>query len=628
MASYIFDIEANELLIKATKCWIIAVQDIETGHMQYWLEGELGWREVFNEADMLIGHNILSYDLPLLKKLFNYDLPDTVKVRDTLIMSQVLDYMRFGYDGHSLAVWGQALEFPKGEFSDFSKYSEEMLDYCLQDIRVNKKVYEVLLEEFNKFKEISPLITTHLMAEHAAAKWTGLATMYGWPFDLKAANNLMEDLIFEMGLAEKALSKSLGMKAVAKDKVKGEVDVKYPKWIKKGCYNSHTANWFDIDPWNGFYDPDEDENDERLVVGPYCRVTFEDLKLSSVSDVKIFLFRNGWEPDEWNYKRDEETNERIQTSPKITESSLEFLGGNGKLYTNYLTASSRYNILKTWMENIDKEGNLHGDCMTVGTPSMRARHSIIVNVPSVDSPWGKEMRSLFICKPGWKIVGADSSGNQARGLAHYLQNEEFIDVILNGDIHTYNKDALTKALKAMKIDYEVTRAQAKRILYAFLFGASGGKLWSYIFGSQDKTKGNKLKKEFLKAVPGFKELIDKLSKIYGKTSQDGFGYIPSLSGNRIYVDSFHKLLVYLLQSAEKITCSAAIMLAMKSFKKANLPYIPLIFMHDEFQVMVPEERAEQAARLSAKAFKEGPELFGITIMDGEAKIGDSWYDTH
>src|SRR5210317_735163 len=145
MTQYIFDIEADNLLNKATKCWIIGVQDLEKNHMKYWLNGDLGWQEVFKNATKLVGHNILGYDLPLLKKLFDFDISPDCKVHDTLIFSQALNYMRFGYNGHSLKAWGEALDFPKFEFNDFSRYSEEMLDYWEQDIRLNRKVYEMLL---------------------------------------------------------------------------------------------------------------------------------------------------------------------------------------------------------------------------------------------------------------------------------------------------------------------------------------------------------------------------------------------------------------------------------------------------------------------------------------------------
>jgi len=255
-----------------------------------------------------------------------------------------------------------------------------------------------------------------------------------------------------------------------------------------------------------------------------------------------------------------------------------------------------------------------------------------VNVPAVESSWGKEMRQLFTCSPGWKLIGCDSSGNQARGLAHYLANAEFTNILLNEDIHLYNAEKAIKVIEEMKIPHTFTlktfRPKAKRILYAFLFGAGGDKLWSYIFGALDQKLGNKFKRGFTNAVPGFKELIDRLENIYGKTSQFGDGYIPGIAGNRLYVDSFHKLLVYLLQATEKATCSAAVMLTMERLEEAGIPYQPCIMMHDEEDFMVPEEFEEEAKRIGKQAFIDGPKLFGIDIMDGEAKSGNTWYDVH
>ena len=622
MSRLIFDIETDGLLQQVTKMWIIAAFDIDTRQKKYWLIGDMGWKEEFDKATLVVGHNILSYDLMVLKKLFGYTLPKTCKVHDTLIMSQVLNYKRFGNEGHSLGVWGKYLGVPKHDFHDWSQLTDEMIKYCLQDIEVNIGVYDVVLNEFRDLAVKAPQIRHYMKAEHAVAKWCALASLHGWPFDLEAAHKLSDALQAEMQKAYNALSARLGLKTVAIDKVKGIVESKKPKWTMKGFYDAHTSRYFGVDPCSGYI------GEERMIEGEYCRVAFEPLSLDSVADVKVFLYRNGWVPTEWNTKVNERTGKKEKTSPKITEDSLEFLGGDGKLYVDFLTAKSRLGILKTWIENTDSDGNLHGDCMTIGTPSMRARHSIIVNVPAADSPWGKEMRSLFACKPGWKIVGCDSAGNQARGLAHYLADEKFIDTLLNGDIHQYNADILTAVLKKMGVDFTVKRSQAKRVLYAFLFGASGTKLWSYIFSTPDDAKGKKLKDGFLKAVPGFKKLIEKLESIFGKTSQDGDGYIPSIAGNRIYVDSFHKLLVYLLQSAEKASCSAAVMLTMEQLEDEDIPYIPLIMMHDEEDFMVPEEYAERAGQIGKSAFKEGPKLFGIQIMDGDAKIGNNWYEVH
>jgi DNA polymerase-1 len=619
---WVFDIEADNLLHKVTQLWLVLMYNIDTGEMLEFLPGEMGWKEVMDDAKLLVGHNILGYDLPALEKMFGYRPPKSVRMHDTLILSQILNYRRFGFPKHSLEAWGEYLGLPKIDFNDFSKYTPEMLVYCRRDVHLNFKVYEELLDELQQLSEKAPQIKTYLLAEQAAAKWCAKASLHGWPFDVEGAIALKAQFETEMDIAYDALNQILGLKVIPVDKAKGIVPHKMPKWTLAGCYDSHTAKWFGVDPWSGF------EGEERIVDGPYSRVLFEPLSLDSVQDVKVFLYRNDWQPTEWNMKRNEDTGKMENTTPKITEDSLEFMGSNGKLYLDFLTTKSRFGILKTWLENIDEDGNLHGDCMLIGTPSMRARHSIIVNVPGADAPWGKEMRKLFACKPGWKLIGCDSAGNQARGLAHYLKNEQFIDTLLNGDIHQYNADALTNVLKGMGIDYVVKRSQAKRILYAFLFGASGGKLWSYIFGTISPKLGNKLKKGFLKAVPGFQELIDKLERIWGSTRKVGDGYIPSIAGNRIYVDSPHKLLVYLLQACEKATCSTALMVTMETFEAEGIPYIPCIYYHDEIDFMVPEEHAERAAEIGKNAFKIGPEKFGITIMDGDAKIGHTWYDVH
>ena len=624
MSRYIFDIETDGLLDTCTTCWIIYVLDIDTKKMQCWLphKGEMGWMEVFDNAKLLIGHNIMGFDFAALEKLYKYKVKRTTNVHDTLIMSIVLNYLRFGSRGHSMEVWGEHLGQRKIEHEDWSQYSEEMKIRCREDVKLNYRMYDVVIEEFRKLAEKNPNIKHYMRAEHFVAEWCSQAELHGWPMDVPKMHSLFERMAVELEIARAKISPILGLKVVAKDKSKGIVPEKLPKWVKSGAYDAHTANWFKVDPWSGY------EGEERMIEGPYCRVEFEPLDLDSVADVKVFLFRNGWEPTEWNYKMNEETRQMEKTSPKITEDSLEVMHGDGKLYCDFLTTKSRYGILKTWIENIHADGTLHGGCFTIGTPSMRARHSIIVNVPSADSPWGKEMRELFACKPGWKLVGCDSSGNQARGLAHYLNNPEFVELLLNGDIHQYNADVLTQVLLSMGISHVVPRSVAKRILYAFLFGASGAKLWSYVFGIQDKAKGNKLKAGFLKAVPGFKELLDKLDKIFGSTKKFGEGYIPSIAGNRIYVDSFHKLLVYLLQSCEKATCSAATMLAMLRMEEAKIPYIPCIMMHDEIDFQVPEEFAEQARDIGKKAFKDGPKLFGIEIMDGDGKIGNNWYEVH
>jgi DNA polymerase-1 len=680
-----FDIEADNLLRGVTQVWMLIAEDVDTGARYEYLKGDTGWKELFDNATEVSGHNIINYDLAVLKKLYGYVLPKSVKIVDTLLYSQILDYKRFGERGHSLKIWGEAFGFPKQPFEDFTQFSEEMLGYCRNDVDLGVKVYKRLMEEYAISHELTK---KYLENEHYAARWVSMGNMHGWPFDKEAAQKLFDGLHAKKVDIETQLEQVMGLRSVIVDKTVGaeEAVPKSPKFKKDGGYDHHTCRWFGIESFMGLM-----EEWELPVSGEYCRVEFRPLKLSSTDDVKVFLFRHGWVPSEFNWVRDKHTGELRQTSPKIVEEDLAMLGPEGKLYLDYLTIVSRYGILRTWLAEVDDKGMLHGDCMLVGTPSMRSRHSIIVNVPSADSVYGADMRKLFGCLPGWKLIGCDSAGNQARGLAHYLGNAEFTELILHGDIHTYNAEKLTEVLREMyktspvtrktidakALEYRrnfsktittlpsiieketneesrkelekklkgavadlerldttgffVMRSSAKRILYAFLFGASGGKLWSYVFDYINVQLGKKMRDGFLAAVPGFKDLEDKLKRYYKKTvdiNGEGRGYIPSGAKNKIYVDSTHKLLVYLLQALEKITCTAALRYTMDTLEAEGIPYIPCIFYHDEIDFMVPEEFAERAMQIGVDGFRDGPKTFNVQIMDGGGKIGKDWYDVH
>ena len=663
MKRYVFDSESDELALAATRLWIVCIEDYDTGETWEYEEGDLGWQEKLHEATHLIGHNIVGHDFPLLEKLTGW-VPRTDQIlQDTIIMSAYLDYNRFPSKRHGMEEWGKRLGVLKQEHDVWHEFSEEMRSRCRSDVKLNCLMYKQLIDEFEK--KNNPNMGLALLCEHAASKWAAKSRMNGWPFDREAGEALREELEEVVTRVTNDLQPRLGMKAVPPDRCKGEVEVKTAKWTAQGCYHAHTASWFDVNPWSGF------EGEVRNVIGSFCRMTVEPLELSSTTDVKTFLYRHGWVPFEWNTKT--EGRKKVRTSPKITEDSLEFLGGDGKLYREYAVASSRLSILKNWLEALDEDNCLHGDAFVIGTPSMRARHKIIVNVPAVESKWGPEMRSLFTHKKGYRLIGADSAGNQGRGLAFYIGDAEYTTILINDDIHMYNAKKLDGVIRRMGINWsdyfaknilkpkghlkrflekkglsgydyymskrkvpektlwKLKRARAKRVYYAFLFGAGGAKLWGYCFGTPDDALGTQLRNGFIDAVPGFKQLTDRLVFNYkAKKKKNGWdrAYILSLAGNRIYVDSQHKLLVYLLQAFEKLTCSGAILLLMEYLEEAGIEYHPHIFMHDEVDFSVLEKDVAKARELAELAFQEGPKLFGVDIMAGGAKDGNNWKEVH
>lgn len=561
--------------------------------------------------------------------------------------------------GHSLRAWGEAFGDYKGDWEDWSGYSEGMREYCIQDVRLQHRVYKFVMNEFTRAAKKSPLLKLSMRNEHASAKFMAEAELLGWRFNRVKAIELAWKMQEEIAEAEAAITPLLGIKSVIKDRVNPklaleklkegtedalkiaeslvglyvddfEKDVvgatKQPKWTKSGQYHASLANWFGIDPEDGLWTV-------CLVDGPFCRVTFEHRKLSSGDDVKHWLRTIGWIPDDFNYKRNPETRKMEVVSDKISETSLLVLGELGELYNRYLTTNSRHNILRGWLENCDADWRLHGGAMCFGTPTGRMTHKLIANVPSVGNPWGEDVRSLFMADDGTVIIGCDSSGNQARGFCFHLDSPEYTELVLNGDVHQANADDLTEICRELgEMDQAtvVPRKTAKPFYYAFLFGAGGPKLSLTVLGRRSD-KGNKMKDAFMKKTPGLFELNQKLEKIFSKTKMDtGHGYIYALDGGKVYSDSLHKVLNYLLQRFESITVKSAMFYLMNKLNAEGIWWQPLVIYHDEVQFLVKDDPKDiaRAEELSVEAFTEAAKEFGVMITSGEAKHGLNWAETH
>jgi hypothetical protein len=624
-----------------------------------YLEDNTEWRDYISKAKVLIGHNIIGYDLNVLKKLYGWVPEEGVSLHDTLLFSQMMNFRRFGFKGHGLMQWGLAMGDHKGDFHDWSQLSDEMISYCIQDVRLSAKVYKYLGNEFSKAAAKEPMLKLSLRNEHAAARYMAEAELEGWLFDKVKGIELLWKMNEEIDATEAIIAPLMGLKTVIKDRINPALfleklpfeedipkqiqrvaghdmeslkrllvigETKTPKWTKKGHYDHHTAAWFDVSAESGLYT-------SCIVEGPYCRLTFVPRKVSSVDDAKVWLKTIGWEADDWNYKRNPETRKLEIVSEKLSESSLLRLGELGEIYNSYLTTNSRANILSGWIEACDDNWRIHGGAMCFGTPTGRMTHKLVANVPSVGNPWGADVRSLFMADPGTVQIGCDSSGNQARGFCHHLGNEEYTNLVLHGDVHQANADTLTKIARAigeMGMDNEVPRKTAKPFYYAFLFGAGGPKLALTVFGKRSD-KGNKLKEEFMKATPGLFELNEKLEKIFSATKRDtGFGYIYALDGTKVYSDSLHKVLNYLLQRFESVTVKSAVFYMCKKFKGEGIWFRPRTIYHDEVQFLVKDDPViiERAKEIAVEAFTVAALEFGVSITGGEAKHGYNWCETH
>jgi DNA polymerase-1 len=604
------DIETNGFLPEVNKIWCMVAVNSDTGEVHSFSDWDDNLPSLKNgldfisTADIVYGHNIIGYDLPVLQHILGFKLPDSVKVIDTWILSLLTQYKRD--HKHGLEGWGSVLGLPKLEFNDFSQYTPEMLTYCIRDVELNVKVYHKLSEVATRIIRKHPNFIKGMEVEMEFAAIEADIRRKGWQFNMPGAQNLLAEIEGKMAQIESVLEPLIGMRCI---KIDGK-EFKTPAWRKDGCYTVATVKHFGYTQESG--------QEERPIEGPYSRISFEQGKVGQIEVVKDYLYSIGWVPDEWNFEKI--NNKFVKKSPKITDTSLTSLGGAAPLISEYYTIRSRQGILKGWIDEASKTGRLHGRMWTIGTPTFRCRHEVVANIPSVDSVYGKEMRALLTCEPGTSIVGADSSGNQMRGLCHYIGNDSFTNEVINGDVHQRNADALG-----------VSRKLAKPFLYAFLFGGGAGKLGLILSGSTDAKLGAQAKEKFQDSIPGMKELTDKLQVEFERTtaafgSKDAF--IRGIDGRMVFVASNHQLLNYLLQTAEGVTCKAAIVYMNRKLKARGIQFYFALHYHDEFVVICKDDYAEEVAALAVEAFTEAPKWFGITCMNGSAHIGKTYAEVH
>tara|TARA_R100001082_G_scaffold37370_1_gene19648 strand:- start:127 stop:825 length:699 start_codon:yes stop_codon:yes gene_type:complete len=231
-------------------------------------------------------------------------------------------------------------------------------------------------------------------------------------------------------------------------------------------------------------------------------------------------------------------------------------------------------------------------------------------------PSDERFRQLFIASDNHVLVAADLSGIELRMLAHYLARYDrgrYAEILLTGDIHATNAERIG-----------ITRSQVKTVTYAFLYGAGDKKIGtSYdkqLSDEQATKKGREIRKAYVDAIPGLKELLEAVHKASEK------GYVFGIDRRRIKVDSKHKSLNYLLQSS-----AASIA---KRWMVLTDEYLPqtahqLAFVHDELQFECKKEEAEDLKFLLELTAAQAGEYYNMRCpVAAESKSGANWAETH
>ena len=567
------DIETN---LKHDTIWLCVTKHNTTGEVRHWREADT--LQQYLDGEQVVGHNIIGFDAPILKKVWGVGIP-TNKLVDTLVMSRlykpdidlVIPEQGKAPTPHSLEAWGYRLGSYKIGFTDFdSGWSEEMATYCEQDVQLLEKLYNFLTTTMTK----EGFSLQSIQLEHEVALICRGMEDNGFMLDMPKAMVLNATLSGRMSDIEES------MQQVFPPIVEERISEKTGKQLK----------------------------DKITVFNPGSRQQIAE-RLAGLG--VVFTKKT----DKGNVIVDEAVLEKIDLP-------------EAKLVAEYLMIQKRVAQISSWLELVGDDGRVHGRVTTNGAVTGRATHSSpnMAQVPAVGSPFGAECREMWCVPVGYKQVGVDLSGIELRCLGHYLRDQEWIDELLKGDIHWFNAQSFGLVERGTVKDdnnpeHKKARNITKTLTYGVLYGAGAAKAGSIVGGNS--SRGKKLIDSFINNTPGLAELKKKISKLMTK------GHLPALDGRRVWVRSEHAALNTLLQSAGAIVAKQWLIESTKLLQEKGIDAKLLAFVHDETQWEVKEDQAEEAARLIEQAATKAGEALGFRCpVDAEGKVGNNWRECH
>lgn len=580
MKNICFDVETDGFLDDVTTAHCIVLKDLDNNEVSsyYGDSIDLGVK-ILKQADLLVGHNIIKYDIPVLKKLYNFDYSGNVF--DTIVASRVLypdvkdtDFKRKNFPSkcigrHSLEAWGHRLGNYKTPFdNDFAQFSEAMLEYCIQDVEVTTTLYRSIKNK--------PHSVESLDLEHKVAELIFRQEQHGFTFDKEKAQSLYSELNARRQELEDVLSTSI-KPTVIRTPFTPKVNNKTRGYVKG--VTVYKEKVIEFNP------------SSRQHIAQHLQSKYD------------------WKPKEFT----------ADGKPKLDDSVLSSLSyTEAPLLAEHFLLDKRIGQLATgnqaWLKYA-QDGRIHGVCNTNSTVTARASHAHpnLAQVPSVSVPYGKQSRELFTVPSGKRLVGIDVSGLEVRMLAHYMAKYDggaYSKVVLEGDIHTE-----TQNLAGLS-----SRDLAKRFYYCFLYGG-GVKKIAEVTAKSVKEAGQ-IKKRFLKNLPALNRLISDVQLASEK------GFLKGLDKRRIKVRSVHSALNTLLQSSGAIICKRWLV----EFDKllTNVPSAhQVVWVHDEVQVECNEEDADRVGELAVQAIVKSGTHFNLRIpLTGEYNVGANWSETH
>lgn len=624
----LFDIETNGFLDQTNMIHVLVIKDTKTKEVFkfQWANARVGVDMLAfatRSGTYIVAHNGIKFDVPVIKKLFPDVKFDEDFIRDTLVMTRLMfpdlldNDLRLIEKGklpkkmlksHSLEAWGYRLGEHKIDYLEWCEmsgiedpwgsWSQEMEDYCVQDVVTMEKLWEFLLKQ--NYAEYP------ITLEHQVALIVARQERYGIYFDMAKASALYAKLVDHRTRLEEELRRV------------------FPPNFKGHKGKPRVGEFYTLEQLaeKGHTPPDS-----LLAEGcKYFRILpFNPGSRDQVANALKKLY--DWVPKEY-------TNDG---KPKVDETILNALKyPEAKLLAEYYMVAKRIGQVaegdEAWLRHVKADGRIHGGVITNGAVTGRMTHARpnIAQVPAGYSPYGHECRECFTVPPGKRQVGADASALELRCLAGYMalwDEGAYIKTVTEGkkedgtEIHTVNR-------KALQIE---SRDDAKTWFYAFIYGAGDEKLGSILLkkkGNQARQRGKASRDAFLKNLPALGKFVNTVQQKVKKNK-----VLKGLDGRWLHIRSQHAALNTLLQSAGAIIMKVALVVLDKRLQAMG--YVPgvnyefIANVHDEWQIECDADIAEAVGVCAVEAMEQaGRDLKFRCPITGESRTGSSWAETH
>jgi len=441
-------------------------------------------RKFFTNADVLIGHNIIRFDIPVVERILGIKI--TARRVDTLALSWYLEPQRVR---HGLEYYGEDFGIPKPVVTDWDGLTtEEYIHRCEEDVKINttlwEKQWKQLLKLYGSEEEAWRFIDYLTFKMDCALE----QEVRKWKLDVPRATKVLAELV-----------------AIREDKVTELASVmpKVPVISKKsrpakpfkqdGSWSIVGSNWFSLLLENNL----EDDYDGVVEV-----VTGEkEPNPGSSPQLKAWLNSFGWVPETFEYKRNKDTGD----VRKIPQMNLKHGGGvcpsikklfevepKLQVLEGLSILTHRISILNGFLGNIDEDGYIQARIQGL-TNTLRFKHQVVVNLPGVDKPYGTDIRGCLIAPEGYELLGSDMCSLEDRTKQHYMwdfdpdyvkemMTDDFdphIDLAMFAkamkpeDAHNFKNATPEFKLKPLYKALGALRKTYKQVNYSCVYGAGG-----------------------------------------------------------------------------------------------------------------------------------------------------------